>query len=368
MAVERKLKICFVTEDFYPEFIGGQGVYGYHLVAGLNKLGCEVTVLAEDKVGRREFWKNTGIKALLVPFCFGNQLILAFWEYLIFRFRCSNLYFDIVHANQLSGLFFALLRPSNVGKIIVSAYNTNYDMAQITTSPIKRLLYQPLIYLERIIYQRADGILFNSPDEERALVKYYQIKVKTKSIFPGVDMMEKLGQERKTNRQKTVLYVGRLVKRKKVDTLIKAINLIKSVKLLIVGQGIERENLEKIAGPNVKFLGFIDDTRPYFLRADLFVTVSLAEGGFLLSALEAASFGLPLILSPEAAGFPIIKEGVNGFIADPNDYKSLSKKIIQVLKNSKQMGLESRKLASNFSWDSSVKRTVKFYEEIRLNV
>ncbi len=128
------IKVCFATEDFYPDFIGGQGIYGYHLVKELVKVGCDVTVLAENKNGRAKFWQHENIKLILVPFCFGNQLILALTQYFLFILKSSHIYFDIVHANQLSGLFFILLRPKNVGKIVVSVHNTNYDMAQKTQS------------------------------------------------------------------------------------------------------------------------------------------------------------------------------------------------------------------------------------------
>lgn len=368
------MKICFITEDFYPNFIGGQGVYGYHLVKNLAKLGHEVTILAEKRGERDRFWRDFKyIKLYLVPFCFGNQLILAFLEYFYFKKNLSKQYFDIVHANQLSGLFFVLLRPKNVGKIIVSAHNTNYDMAQKTDSGLKWILYQMLIWLEKIVYKRADGLLFNSEDEETDLKKYYKIENPVKSINPGVDIPKITQNEKQKARekirgdlgvkknQKIILYVGRLVKRKKVNTLIQAVSLIKSVKLLIIGRGVERKNLEKIAGSNVEFLGFIDDTRSYFLASDCFVAVSVAEGGFLLSSLEAASFGLPLILSPSAAGFPIIKEGENGYIIEPDNPKLLADKIKIVLKSSRQMGEESRKIVRQFSWEKCTRKTLDFY-------
>lgn len=364
--MKKNLNICFVTEDFYPNFIGGQGIYGFNLVKELGKMGCQVVVLAEDKPGRREFWDFgvfKGVRVLLVPFCFGNQLILALAEYLLFKFRCSSLYFDIVHANQLSGLFFVLLRPKNVGKIIVSAHNTNYDMAQKTDSRLKRILYQPLIWLERIVYKRADGLIFNSPLEEKELINYYKIKIKTKSIYPGVNM-PKIKRQRKANKQKIVLYVGRLVKRKKVDTLIRAIKLLKNVKLLIIGKGVEEAALKRMANRNVEFLGFVEDTNPYFLGSDLFVTVSEAEGGFLLSGLEAASFGLPLILSESAAGFPIIKEGRNGYICtkdDPEELARLIKRVIGETRIIREMREESRKIAKQFSWNKCAKNTIDFY-------
>lgn len=376
--INRKFKIYFVTEDFYPDFIGGQGIYGFELVSNLASQGCEITVLAEDKKGRKNFWYGKkNINLVLVPFCFGNQLILSLLEYLMFILRCSNQYFDLVHANQLSGLFFVLFKPKNIGKVVVSVHNTNYDMAQKTDSPLKWFLYQPLIWLERLVYKRADGLLFNSPSEQLDLINYYQIADKsTKAVYLGVDKSNFTSRERQqaqvkirqdlgtSQDTKIILYVGRLVKRKKVDTIIMAVKRLDNAVAVIIGQGPEREALQKISTPNVKFLGFIEDTRSYFLAADLFVTVSVAEGGFLLTALEAASFGLPLILSSSAAGFPILKEGINGFIVEPDNYKNLAAKIELVLRKSDQMGKKSREFAKRFSWVRCAKETLKFYQSL----
>lgn len=376
----KKLRICFVTEDFYPSFIGGQGIYGWKFVSQLAKKTHTVTVLAEKRSRRREFWeREKNVSILLVPFCFGNQIILSLLEYCIFQIRLRKEYFDILHANQLSGLFFVLFKPKNVGKILISVHNTNSDMAQKTKSPIKKFLYQPFIFLERILYERADGILFNSPDEKKDLLNYFKIKNKpTKIVYLGVEFPTFSLQEQQKARlrvrkelnikadAKIVLYVGRLVKRKNVDVLLKSLALLngKNIIGVIIGKGIERQRLEKMAPNNVCFPGFVKDTMPYYLAADIFVTVSQAEGGFLLSALEAASFGLPLILSPSTAGFPILKEGINGFVVEPNDVDNLVKKITLALDNSGRMSKNSLKYAKVLTWEKCVTETLIFYQQL----
>lgn len=376
------MRICFVTEEFYPDFVGGQGIYGYHLVSQLIKLGHKITVLAEYRRGRAAFWHGQkNLHLILVPFCFKNPLILAFFEYLVFILKLRGTYFDIVHANQLSGLFFVLFKPKNVGQVVVSIHHTNYDMQEIADFWFKRLLYHPLIFLERMMYQRADGLLFNSKDEEKAVSSYYHLKNrKTAYVYPGTEMPSFTTKEREKARElirkdlkiakdaAVVLYVGRLVKKKRVDVLLSALFRLyasdKNVFGIIIGQGKEGEHLKTLAPANVILKGFIPDTRPYFLAADLFVTTSVAEGGFLLTAVEAASYGLPLILSPSAAGFPIVKEGVNGYIIDPKDPEKLADKIKRVVRDKrviKKMGEESRKLARHFSWEKCTKETLKFY-------
>lgn len=374
------MKVCFATEDFYPSFIGGQGIYGKEIVLQLAGKGHSVTVLAEKRSGRLEFWKERkGIRVFLVPFCFGNQLILALLEYLFFILRLRKESFDILHANQLSGLFFVLFKPRNVGKIIISEWNTHFEMQKYTRSLTKKILYQVLIVLEKILYSRTDAMIFDSSAEQKNFQEFLKLeKIPHAAIFLGSEKAVFSNQEKREARKsvrkhlkigheaKIVLFIGRLVERKRVDTLLKALDFLKrqSVYGVIVGDGPERKKLERVAPSNALFIGRDLNPRAYYLASDVFVTVSVAEGGFLLSALDAASFGLPLILSPSAAGFPIVKNGVNGYITDSKNPKEIAKKILQVLDNSRKMGEGSRRIAQTFTWDSCVKKTIRFYAQL----
>lgn len=378
-----KLNVCFITEDFYPQFIGGQGVWGRYLVYGLSKTRkVQLTVLAEKKRGREAFWKSVKkVRLILTPFCFGNQLILSFFEYLYFTFTLYNSYFDILHVNQLSGLFFILFRPKNVRKIIISAHNTNFDMYKEEKSKLKRLLYLPLIWIERMVYKKADAILFNSEDERKDLINYFNLRNKTtRSVYPGTRLQkisatvrkkEKLKIRKKLNLKKDtklVLYVGRLVKRKNVDMLIKAIEIAgkknTKIKGLIIGDGMEKNRLKKIAAKDVLILGFVKYLKPYFLASDVFATISVAEGGVVLTALMAASYGLPLILSPSAGGNRIIEDKKNGYIVSEKNPEEIARKILLAVEHSKQMGRVSYKKAKLLSWKRTVNETLEFYQSL----
>lgn len=372
----------FIAEDFYPNFIGGGGIYGYKLVQGLSKLGFNLTVLTEKRLGRIDFWHKTkNVDLILTPFCFGNQLFLAVLQYIFFKIKLSNSRFDIIHATQLSGLFFTLFKPKNAQKIVITLHHTYYDMFKESDSILQRLFYLPLIFLEKWMYQRADAVLFHTPFEKEAVKNYYNLKNPLMgTVYLGVDMPNiKLRDQIKAKKliaqkidldknEQVVLYVGRLVKRKKVDTLLKSLRMLYDqdikVRGVVIGKGKEKDNLIKIAPPNVTFLGFVEDTKPYFLASEVFVLTSVAEGGIALSVLEAASFGLPLIISPSVAGFPILRESKNGFIVNPDDAKKLATRIKQILPHSKKMGRVSREYAKMLSWQKCIKNTTNFYHQV----
>lgn len=388
------LRVCFATEDFYPDFIGGQGIYGKELVTKLTQNNIHVTVLAEKKRGRKEFWRSgttfargplakadEKLQIILVPFCFGQQIILAFLEYLYFILRCRNHQYDILHANQLSGLFFTLFKPKNIKKIILSAHHTNIDMYQVTESKMKRLLYLPLIFIENIMYRRADGVVCNSKSERKAIVSHFQIPESNTAVAylgkPEISFTKKEKiKYRQIIRKKLsissdeimVLYVGRLVYKKRVHNLIYALKTLRregiKVKGIIIGTGEMKTFLKKIAGNSAQILGFIPDTQPYFLASDIFVTTGVAEGGAALSVLEAAHFGLPLILSPDDADVPILKDGINGYLADPDNPTDIAQKIKKVIPSVKKFIAASKKISQQFSWTRCTSETLKFYKSI----
>ena len=141
---------------------------------------------------------------------------------------------------------------------------------------------------------------------------------------------------------KVILGVGRLVKQKRFDILLRAfsqaIKKDKNIRLIICGQGREENNLKDLSkklniSQFVCFKGFISDPYSYFNSADIFCLTSEYEG-FGNVIVEAMSFGLKIILS-ECRGGPNSIFRKNKFIEffPVNDYKNLSETIIKTLYN-----------------------------------
>ncbi len=95
------------------------------------------------------------------------------------------------------------------------------------------------------------------------------------------------------------VFVGRLIKSKCVDELIKAhINSGTDKELVIIGDGPDRDRLGEISGhdPKIKFLGYQTSPWSHVRKSDLFVTCS-AQEGMPLAVLEALALGLPILAS-----------------------------------------------------------------------
>ncbi|HSG45108.1 MAG TPA: glycosyltransferase [Anaerolineales bacterium] len=126
------------------------------------------------------------------------------------------------------------------------------------------------------------------------------------------------------NNQPTILFVGRLQARKRLDYLLRACADIQNIRLVIVGDGPERESLGTLAKeiyPNAKFVGAKhgDELKAYFEEADLFVLPG--TGG--LAVQEAMSYGLPIIVAQGDGTQDDLVRKENGWQILPDDYNAL---------------------------------------------
>ncbi|MFW3372432.1 glycosyltransferase [Aliarcobacter butzleri] len=151
------------------------------------------------------------------------------------------------------------------------------------TSKISKLLI-------RILYKQADKIITVSKAIENDLVKEFSINVKQNVIYNPYDIkkIQELANEPnfyEINREKSIVTVGSLGKRKNHNLLINAFSKIddKEYKLFILGKGEEEINLRILVKnlnleKRVIFLGFDNNPYKYLSKCDIFVLTSNSEG------------------------------------------------------------------------------------------
>ncbi|MDE5602843.1 MAG: glycosyltransferase, partial [Helicobacter sp.] len=129
--------------------------------------------------------------------------------------------------------------------------------------------------------------------------------------------------------------IGRLHSQKNYLTLLQAFKTLpNSIKLYILGEGEQRGEIESYLHThqiqNVILLGFKENIYPFLKKADIFIHASYYEG-FPNAVLEAATFGLPLLLSD----IPTHKEVFEGaaLFFNPYDGEDLSKNLEILLNN-----------------------------------
>lgn len=152
-------------------------------------------------------------------------------------------------------------------------------------------------------------------------------------------MQEKLENKYPYN-GKIILSIGRLCHQKGFDTLINAFvrleqQLSEEIHLVIVGDGEEREKLQKMADShvmqNIHLWGYDDDIEFHYRNADVFVLPSRHEG-FGLVLVEAMSFHIP-VLSTNCPYGPseILDGGSLGCLVPVNDSNMMCDGIKEIL-------------------------------------
>ena len=145
-----------------------------------------------------------------------------------------------------------------------------------------------------------------------------------------------------------ILFVGRLQARKNLDLLLGACAEIQDVRLVIVGDGPERKDLESLANeiyPGAEFVGAKHgaEVKPYFEEADIFVLPG--TGG--LAVQEAMSYGLPIIVAQgDGTQDDLVREG-NGWQIPPDDFDvlvSTMKDALTDVARLRRMGEESYRI------------------------
>jgi D-inositol-3-phosphate glycosyltransferase len=111
-----------------------------------------------------------------------------------------------------------------------------------------------------------------------------------------------------------------------------------------------------------------DELATYYGAADVFVCPSLYEP-FGLVVLEALATGTPVVATHKGGPREIIRNGVNGFIADPLDRQTFAQRILQVLLAPEdtriRMSSAARKVCvTNYSWPKISKKIEDIYNEL----
>lgn len=181
---------------------------------------------------------------------------------------------------------------------------------------------------------------------------------------------EFFNQKMAGNTENKILYLGRVSPKKKLETLIKAINYIKDkkIKIEIVGPREKDyyEYLLKIiknekVQDRVKFSESIYDIKNKIKKLDsakIYILPSRVEG-MPQSLVEAMSRGKIVIGSNSLAIRDLIKDKETGFLFEFNNSKDLAKNIDEALKqkNSK-IQKQAKKSVEQFNWDKVIKRIV----------
>ncbi|MDO8471225.1 MAG: glycosyltransferase [bacterium] len=243
------------------------------------------------------------------------------------------------------------------------------------------------------------GWAFNEPrpDYEKVIIKFFVwltillshkticVSEKTKKDVDGWPFIKKklvvihngtssFSLAKRSDNSFTVGTISELHKIKGLDILLKAWSKFRKnhkAKLVIMNDGEERENLEKMAtefgiSDSVIFEGYVENARSRLLEFDIFVMPSRSEA-MPYALLEAGLAGLPVIAT-SVGGIPeIIESGINGILVPVEDAETLFSSLVLLAKDEdlrKRLGANLKaSIQENFSFERMVKETFSLYQK-----
>lgn len=221
---------------------------------------------------------------------------------------------------------------------------------------------QRMFFVDMILQSLSYRIIAVSEAVKKSLIKHGIKKDKIEVILNGMDIskyknLHITALDGEPKKDFTFVFVGRLIHQKAVDILLRAFAIVGKGKLLIAGDGAEKENLIKLTKElditnRVKFLGIRKDIPEILSYADCFVMPSRFEGlGMVL--LEAIASNKVVIISDFEAGSEIIKDGYNGYVFPIDNYSVLAEKMLESINHNNIM-----ENSDNFAQEFSIIRHV----------
>jgi glycosyltransferase involved in cell wall biosynthesis len=341
------MRIAIVTPMFPPKFIGGTEIAAYNIAMRLSK-NHDVHVITREQEERME----GGFHTHFVPYARSPSFMKTLSTSLGFFLALKRIRPDVIYAETLySGGLAGVLAKMFLGIPVISRPVGEIYVAKC----LERLIM-------KFVIRNSSLVLAMTRHMEKEVLN--QGKVRTAVVPDGVDY----GYFREFPEQKrikhSVLFVGRLINLKGVYDLLEAFRLLKlsipTARLFIAGYGEEEKGMKRVVEEdgigNVTFLGKVDkeEVARYMKSCELMILPSYSEG-FPLVLAEAMACGLPIVTT-NVRGLPeIVKDGVNGCLAEPGDCKNLAVKMRLLLEDNQKRGEISRrnvKEAKRYSWEN----------------
>lgn len=359
----------------YPTF-GGSGVLATELGMALSAKGHEIHFITYKQPVRLHFHPNIYYHEVTVP-------TYPLFDFPPYETALTSTMVNVINNNGLdllhvhyaiphaSAAYFARQILKKSGKDI--PYITTLHGTDITLVG-KDQTYAPVVAFS---INESDAITAVSNNLKEETLSHFTIEKDIVVIpnFVDTDRFQHMDKEHfkkmlAPNGERILAHVSNFRKVKRAEDVIGMFAKVREQlpsKLLMIGDGPERQNLEEycrtlnICG-DIRFLGKQEQVDEILSITDLFVLPSQYES-FGLSALEAMACGVPVI-STNAGGLPEINiQGVTGFMSNVGDTTDMANKAMLILAG--DQSLKSFKDAAiKHARTFSRQRIIPLYEQL----
>lgn len=361
------MKVAIFSSKFLPT-VGGSELVVENLARNLLKHGVEVAVIA--------------------PFSFGSAATDAKLPYRVFRHRPfvtkrygtrfyqqlltnvrAKFAFDILHCQQAyPGLVLAAQCKARFPEVKLVFTSHGHD-------------------LDASYPRYKSGYIFKQVNKAATVVDGFvalnsRLTSQFQAFNPNANVLQTTNGFEPTDAKPSgcspyLLFVGRLSKRKGVDTLLRSFAAISeqcNVSLMIVGSGSESPRLQFLTqrlgiSHRVVFLGAVTGERKQAIinGALLVVVPTTSWEACSMVTLEAIAAGKAVIGSNVIGINEIVSHGENGLLVEPQNDEQLAAAMLQLIENKelrKQFEQQNVALRQQYSWENIAKGYCEFYENL----
>ena len=366
-----KMRIGIVC---YPTY-GGSGVVATELGKALAEHGHVIHFITYSQPVRLEsFSENISYHEVPVPdyplFQFAPyEIALTSKMVEVARFEKLDLmhvHYAIPHASS-AYLAKQILAAENISlPIITTLHGTDITLVGKDKS------YEPVV---TFAINNSDGVTAVSESLKQDTYKYFKITNEIEVIPNFVDLKRFSKKPREHFRkaiaddnERLIVHTSNFRKVKRVEDVLRVFEKIREAmpsKLLLVGDGPERANIEQLSrelniADDVRFLGKQEAIEEILSVSDLFILPSETES-FGLAALEAMACQVPVI-STNTGGLPEVNvQGVTGFLSNFGDVNDMSKNAIHILEDPIRL-MTFKKNALQHSMKFELQKVLTIYE------
>lgn len=361
----------------YPTF-GGSGVVATELGMSLATKGHEVHFITYKQPVRLDFISND------IHF---HEVFVE--EYPLFHFQpyelaLSSKIVEVVRMHQLEILHVhyaiphayaaymakQVLKEKGIDiKVVTTLHGT--DITLVGSHPNYKTAVEFSI-------NNSDMVTAVSESLKKDTLRLFKITKEIKVIYNFIDFdkypkIESDECKRHTiakENERIIIHVSNLRPVKRAGDVIAVFNEIQKKmpsKLLLVGEGPDRENIEVQAKnlgilDKILFLGNTNEVNKLLCYSDLFILPSKTES-FGLAALEAMAASTPVI-STNSGGLPEVNiQGVTGFLSEVGDIEDMAKNAIYILENDERLE-QFKQNAFNHAKKFSMENILPAYKEV----
>jgi 1,4-alpha-glucan branching enzyme len=388
-----ELRVLMLSWEFPPHVVGGLAKAVYDLSRHLVRQNVEVHVLTGYAHGAPEREVVEGVHVYrLCTYQPSEQTDFMDWVFQLNMAMLDKLDHmmrlgfrpDVIHAHDwLVGFAAREAKHRYHIPLLTTIHALEHGRNQGIHSPLQHRIHRLegdlVAASERVIvcsrYMAGElGRLFGYP-EERTLVVPNGIELPGPITEKDEERLRQLRLEIGAAEGKIVFFVGRMVREKGVQLLLEAAPRVlerhEDVTFVLAGRGPMLEELRLQAerlgiSHHTRFLGFVDDERRnlLFRLADVAVFPSLYEP-FGIVALEAMSFGTPLLVADTGGLREIVRHGENGATMYTGDVESLFNQLCWLLEQparSRVMAEQARtELQQQYDWARLAEKTLAIY-------